>query len=294
MAIQAHLSSPSEGFSPSPVVLTVGISTHGYSTASYLPSSVAFPNSCRYLATLESVTNFPQSICGNHLDSLLISPNRLCLALSQRKDMAKNEASDGNVMKSAEPIQEQLFAPGNFGEVIPGQIFRSQFPQPENYAFLKSLGLKTILTIVSTEEAPGYEDWTKEQGINHILLSLPANKEAVRVQADDKVKALEIVSNKENYPLLVHCNKGKHRTGCTVGCFRRASGIHMEDVLQEYRHYAGKKVRPLDEKFISEFDLGLVTEISASIGISGEISLAAVSGTLMSTLFSPHGPVPKS
>ncbi|CAN0534051.1 unnamed protein product, partial [Ectocarpus sp. 8 AP-2014] len=27
-----------------------------------------------------------------------------------------------------------------------------------------------------------------------------------------------------NHPMLVHCNKGKHRTGCLIGCFRRVRG----------------------------------------------------------------------
>ena len=35
--------------------------------------------------------------------------------------------------------------PGNFGAVEPGRIYRSQYPQPENFVFLAGLGLKTVL-----------------------------------------------------------------------------------------------------------------------------------------------------
>ena len=35
-------------------------------------------------------------------------------------------------------------APVNFGFVMPG-LFRSSYPRPENYDFLQSLGLKTIV-----------------------------------------------------------------------------------------------------------------------------------------------------
>jgi len=38
-----------------------------------------------------------------------------------------------------------LAPPRNFGAVIPGQIYRGSFPIPENFSFLKSLKLKTIL-----------------------------------------------------------------------------------------------------------------------------------------------------
>jgi len=33
----------------------------------------------------------------------------------------------------------------NFGEVIPGRIYRSSFPQMEDYQFLQTLGLKTVV-----------------------------------------------------------------------------------------------------------------------------------------------------
>lgn len=35
--------------------------------------------------------------------------------------------------------------PVNFGTVIPGLFYRSGYPQTEDYEFLKSLGLKTIM-----------------------------------------------------------------------------------------------------------------------------------------------------
>jgi protein tyrosine/serine phosphatase len=200
--------------------------------------------------------------------------------------MAQNRTSGAAVM--------ELVEPGNFGEVVPDQIYRSQFPCPENYSFLKSLGLKTILTLVSTEEHEGYDHWVQEQDINHILLPLPANKEVVCVQAPDMVKALEVVSNKENWPILIHCNKGKHRTGCVVACFRRACGIHIEDALREYRQYAGTKFRTLDEKFISEFDLDLVPKIMASVETSGVDSIFPVwSDADLSPLFPAPDHIPR-
>lgn len=35
--------------------------------------------------------------------------------------------------------------PTNFGIISPGAIYRSSFPQPDDYPFLASLKLKTIL-----------------------------------------------------------------------------------------------------------------------------------------------------
>jgi len=38
-----------------------------------------------------------------------------------------------------------LLPPANFGAVVPGSIYRSSFPSAENFGFLESLKLKTIL-----------------------------------------------------------------------------------------------------------------------------------------------------
>jgi tyrosine-protein phosphatase SIW14 len=35
--------------------------------------------------------------------------------------------------------------PLNFGIVLPGTIYRSSFPKPDNLPFLGTLGLKTVL-----------------------------------------------------------------------------------------------------------------------------------------------------
>ncbi|CAN0338469.1 unnamed protein product, partial [Scytosiphon promiscuus] len=34
--------------------------------------------------------------------------------------------------------------------------------------------------------------------------------------------------------MLVHCNKGKHRTGCLIGCFRRTQGWAVSSIFEEY------------------------------------------------------------
>ena len=56
-----------------------------------------------------------------------------------------------------------------------------------------------------------------------------------------------------NYPLLVHCNHGKHRTGCVVGVMRKASGWTLSNVLDEYTHYANPKIRECDLDYLRTF-----------------------------------------
>lgn len=62
---------------------------------------------------------------------------------------------------------------------------------------------------------------------------------------------LELVLNQENHPLLLHCNHGKHRTGCVVAAVRKLSGWRLDTVVDEYRMYAEPKVRDCDIEYIN-------------------------------------------
>jgi len=94
----------------------------------------------------------------------------------------------------------------------------------------------------------------QSNGIRHFSIPLPANKGSVLVDEASVLRILGIVMDRSNHPLLIHCNKGKHRTGCVVGCFRKCQGKTRQTVNAEYHRYADPKARVLDEQFIDSFD----------------------------------------
>jgi tyrosine-protein phosphatase SIW14 len=62
---------------------------------------------------------------------------------------------------------------------------------------------------VPEEISPEYRDFMKSTGIQHFQVHLNANKGGVRVQSCDMNRALNIVLDRSNHPILIHCNKGK-------------------------------------------------------------------------------------
>ena len=89
----------------------------------------------------------------------------------------------------------------------------------------------------------------------HVQLPVPAHKNAFcSIPVESMERALSILMDPRNHPVLVHCNKGKHRTGCVIGCYRKINDWTMEQILEEYRKYAGRKARDLDERYIGLFD----------------------------------------
>ncbi len=97
-------------------------------------------------------------------------------------------------------------------------------------------------------------DFNKEHGISLLRFGLEGNKEPFRsMPVDTTLEALKAVIDPRNHPIMIHCNEGKHRTGCVVGLLRRARGWAVSSVLDEYMLYAGTKARIIDQRFIELF-----------------------------------------
>ncbi|KAI3406067.2 SIW14 [Candida oxycetoniae] len=149
---------------------------------------------------------------------------------------------------------EPLTPPENFALVI-RSIYRSSFPQPANFSFLKTLKLKSILCLIPEEYPVLQEQFLASQGIKLFQLGMSGNKEPfVKISSELITQAIKIVLNSENQPILVHCNRGKHRTGCLVGVLRRLQNWSKTIIFDEYRKFAAPKERPMDQQFIELYD----------------------------------------
>lgn len=188
--------------------------------------------------------------------------------------------------------RQQFVPPLNFSLVEDG-IYRSGFPMPINYPFLKQLGLKTIVYLgdlgekkekkekdvkdvngEKTEKKPkkdkkdkkdkhssseimdNYKKWidTTDITFHHLNIELaqePFLLEEKHQQAQETyTKALQLVLDKRNFPMLIHSNKGKHRIGVLVGLMRKLlQGWCMSGIFEEYEKFAMGK---------SEFDLEFI------------------------------------
>ncbi|KAI1825436.1 tyrosine phosphatase family-domain-containing protein [Xylaria intraflava] len=143
--------------------------------------------------------------------------------------------------------------PINFAMVSEG-LYRSGYPQARDYPFMESLKLKTIVTLVNKELPDGFRQFLEENQITHKIFDMAGTKkEAISIELMRSIYA--VVSQRENYPLLIHCNHGKHRTGCVVGVLRLSNQWDMKRTLDEYTAFAEPKVRETDLKYLTQFEL---------------------------------------
>ncbi len=146
-----------------------------------------------------------------------------------------------------------LTPPANFSLVVPG-VYRSAFPSPANFAYLDTLGLKSVCVLVQEPYPPANEQWRISRGVRLLQFGIPGHKEAPMPPAVIE-QALLAVLDKRNHPMLIHCNKGKvgllwwhrssivadqvastlqHRTGCVVACLRRLQQWSTAKSIKEW------------------------------------------------------------
>ncbi|KAI3660086.1 hypothetical protein MP638_002428 [Amoeboaphelidium occidentale] len=148
--------------------------------------------------------------------------------------------------------------PINYG-MIEDDLYRSGLPNELNFPFLEKLGLRTVVYLAPEEPHQKFLNFVDDQEINLEQLGSVTNSSAWDPVSEEVVlEALEFILNPNNYPLMVMCNLGRHRTGTIVGCLRKLQRWSLTSIFEEYRRFTGSKVRVLNEQFIELFDTDLV------------------------------------
>lgn len=153
--------------------------------------------------------------------------------------------------------------PVNFG-TVQEDLYRSGQPNELNFPFLERLKLRTIIYLASEPLNEQFISFIEEQDIILHQLggnpSLETRRKAWNPLSEETVlAALSIILNPQSYPLYIVCHLGRDRSGAVVGCLRKLEHWHLSSIFEEYRRFAGTKVRLQNEQFIELFDIDLVS-----------------------------------
>jgi protein tyrosine/serine phosphatase len=117
----------------------------------------------------------------------------------------------------------------NFHVVRAGVLYRSGQMSVSGLArVVHDHGIKTVVSLrdahVAGDDPPDLEEekWCRKEELNYFRLP-PQPWEAADGSVPNEVtvvKFLEIMKNQANYPVLIHCFAGKHRTGALVAVYR--------------------------------------------------------------------------
>ncbi|GAB4825206.1 Tyrosine-protein phosphatase dsp1 [Ancistrocladus abbreviatus] len=169
---------------------------------------------------------------------------------------------------AAEDIEGLFVPPLNFAMVDNG-VFRSGFPDTANFTFLQSLGLRSIVYLCPEPYPEANKEFLKTNGIKLYQFGIEGYKEPfVNIPEDTIREALKILLDSRNHPVLIHCNRGKHRTGCLVGCLRKLQKWCLSSIFDEYQRFAAAKARLSDQRFIELFDISSFKHLPLSFSCS--------------------------
>ncbi|XP_052167914.1 probable tyrosine-protein phosphatase DSP4 isoform X2 [Oryza glaberrima] len=157
-----------------------------------------------------------------------------------------------------------LVPPLNFAMVDHG-VYRSGFPDISNLPFVESLRLRSVLCLCPEPYPEANQEFLRAHGIRLFQFGIDGSKEPFVNIPEDRIReALKVVLDVANHPVLIHCKRGKHRTGCVVGCLRKLQRWCLTSIFDEYQRFAAAKARVSDLRFMELFDISSLKHLPAS------------------------------
>ncbi|KAJ1041759.1 hypothetical protein NDA14_004718 [Ustilago hordei] len=226
------------------IPLTSTLSSTG-SIASNISSATLPPDSRVAAGSLNTIP-MPAGSTASIATAPRISPSSL-------SSLPLAGASSANA-STAPDFQEDLLPPDNFA-MVNSHVYRSSFPKKKHFPFLRTLALRSVLTLILEEYPETNSQFLDQNGITFFQFGIPGNKEPfVSIPTDKITAALTTILDRRNHPILIHCNKGKHRTGCLIGCLRKLQQWSLTTIFDEYRRFSWPKSRSMDQEFIELYD----------------------------------------
>jgi protein tyrosine/serine phosphatase len=142
----------------------------------------------------------------------------------------------------------------HFHTIREGVLYRSGQPRGIGLELVRALGIRTLINLRRPDSGGTHEEKTfaAEKGLNFYNFSIGSSHEAI----EDAVKRfLAVVDDKSQWPILVHCSRGKERSGVLSAIFRiEMDRWSNEKALEEtYRLGLDKGEMPIPEEFIRNY-----------------------------------------
>lgn len=120
-------------------------------------------------------------------------------------------------------------------EVAPGKLYRSGQLTADGFRdAIRTLGIKTVINLQDEFEDPVLpvnfvglrkiheKELCEQLGVNYVWLApdLISRRKVPGERPEAIDKFLDIMDRPSNYPVLIHCKAGLHRTGCIAAVYR--------------------------------------------------------------------------
>jgi tyrosine-protein phosphatase SIW14 len=196
-------------------------------------------------------------ICALLLLFLLLGPPTVppgfSAAFSNPSSRCVTPGDNPAVLSGIDRVSDRLVSlPGltSVHRVAPG-IFRGCQPEPEGYATLKAMGVRTVINLRTRH---GEREAVEGAGMRYVEIPMSFLR-----KADPAVvrKALSVMTDPANQPVFVHCSVGRDRTGVVVAVYRmEVDGWSKAKAVAEMEALGFHEIWSQLKKTITEWRVG--------------------------------------
>ena len=131
-------------------------------------------------------------------------------------------------------------------------IYRSGEPSLVGLQELGALGIRRVIDLREKSEATEFEKETLEKlGIKYINIPLAALSAPSNAQIQS---VLKLLTDNDSGPVLLHCRRGKDRTGTVIACYRiQHDGWNNQRALAEAKEHGMSRLERGMQGYILHF-----------------------------------------
>lgn len=142
----------------------------------------------------------------------------------------------------------------NFHTTRKGVLYRSGQPRGLGLEFVRLYGIRTLINLRSPDSdgTPEEKSFAAANGLNFYNFSIGSSTAEIDKAAQ---RFLAIAADKSNWPILVHCSRGKERAGVMSAIYRiEFDRWRNADALAEtYRLGLERGHLPIPENYIKNY-----------------------------------------
>ena len=156
-------------------------------------------------------------------------------------------------------IPAPLTPPLRFSVVQPN-LYRGSYPREVNFLFLKSLHLKTIISLTPNPITPEYDEnlseFARENAIDIIHLECAllgkGKKRGVPLGYKTVLEALDKIVHRKFAPVYIHCLNGGQVLSLVIACLRTLQFWSSIAIFDEFINFA-ENITLNDRSFVEGF-----------------------------------------
>jgi tyrosine-protein phosphatase OCA6 len=146
----------------------------------------------------------------------------------------------------------RLIPPFRFA-FVEKDLFRGAYPVTLNFNFLKTLRLKSIVSMCPAPIDPNLREFCESQGITDHYYEVPKYAGQIGVSASVITEVLRLMCRADHLPLYIHSIHGGHTNGLVIMCLRKLQMWSARAIFSEFNQYVTDSCEPFEEEFLNNY-----------------------------------------